>query len=104
MNIMDTTCGILCWDFFCLVQVGVFLDAHFDEVDMGEWRFLVIFFGCTMSQAEMHAPSGTITTGGKPPQAPCCDCDHSGAAWNTSSRRHLNATCLQSQRKYSMED
>ena len=34
-NMWNPTCGTPCWDFFCHVQVGVFVDAYFDEVDVG---------------------------------------------------------------------
>ena len=35
MNMTNTICGIPCWDFFCREHVGTFMEAYFDEVDLG---------------------------------------------------------------------
>ena len=79
-NIWNPTLGI-----FCHVQVGVFMEAYVDEVDLGRnalschflWMYYVTRQRCTLPPV----PLPLVTS-------PCCDSDHPGAAWNTSSRRH----------------
>ena len=44
---------------------------------------------CVTGQAEMHAPSATMTIGDKPPYAPCCDCPSSFKTSSESARRSI---------------
>ena len=55
------------WGLFCHVHRGVFMEAHFDEVDLGR-----IALSCHLALVL------------------CRDCDHPGGAWNTSPWRNYH--------------